>query len=173
MHFLTLLCAHHFDISYVFFVISTSPSSIPSSFFTERHYDGYQKEFYSDTPPFDYLNFEDNNPQPRTHHRGTAFPTQPHLPVYRNQYKHGPVRNGKCLLVDNILTRSTRSINCRQYTGSISLAFDVIVMSLIDLVSDVNSTYKDGCFCAAMFSPESIYMSFMFCRFCLQSSTSL
>ncbi|KAK2862761.1 hypothetical protein Q5P01_002294 [Channa striata] len=72
----------------------------------ERHpakenYGGYSEEFFSDSLTYEYLNFEDNKPQPQTSHhkaaraRRRAFTTsQPHLPVHRQHYKHGQVRRG-------------------------------------------------------------------------------
>lgn len=167
-----LYSAQHFVFTTLdlFFIISTSSPSILSFYFTERHrthgnYDGYLEEFFNDSPSFGYLNFEDNNPQPQTYHHDGTLPSQPHLPGHRHQYKHGQDRNGKCLLVDNLLTRETRSIYSQQCTGDISLAFQIaFVMSSLIL-------NQDWCFCADRFAPEPICL--LFCRFCLQSSSSL
>ncbi|KAF3697616.1 Protein fantom Nephrocystin-8 RPGR-interacting protein 1-like protein [Channa argus] len=66
----------------------------------KENYTGYSEEFFSDSLPHDYLNFE-NNPQPQTYRRravGAYRPalttSQPPLPVHRQQYKHGQVRSG-------------------------------------------------------------------------------
>ncbi|XP_044040856.1 PC-esterase domain-containing protein 1A-like isoform X2 [Siniperca chuatsi] len=70
----------------------------------ERHsskgnYNGYREEFFSDSLPSGYLNFETNNLQPKTHHHEAAgayrpaLLPQPHQPVHRHQHKHGQAKN--------------------------------------------------------------------------------
>ncbi|XP_067379195.1 PC-esterase domain-containing protein 1A [Channa argus] len=96
-------------VHYSFLPPSHSLESIQLSLFvslcSERYpakenYTGYSEEFFSDSLPHDYLNFE-NNPQPQTYRRravGAYRPalttSQPPLPVHRQQYKHGQVRSG-------------------------------------------------------------------------------
>ncbi|XP_053199043.1 PC-esterase domain-containing protein 1A-like [Scomber japonicus] len=79
---------------------------LPSNYFSntdshqpKRHYNDYREEFYSDSLPSGFLNFEENNPrQQEPRHasarasRSSAQP-QPHLPANRRQDKHADDRN--------------------------------------------------------------------------------
>ncbi|XP_038586422.1 PC-esterase domain-containing protein 1A-like [Micropterus salmoides] len=50
---------------------------------SKANYNGYKEEFFSDSLPSGYLNFEENNVQPRRNR----------LPVHRRQHKHGQARD--------------------------------------------------------------------------------
>lgn len=77
--------------SFLFSAILSSLPSFSGLPFTEHHpskanYNGYKEEFFSDSLPSGYLNFEENNVQPRRNR----------LPVHRRQHKHGQARDGRC-----------------------------------------------------------------------------
>ncbi|GLD53621.1 PC-esterase domain-containing protein 1A-like isoform X1 [Lates japonicus] len=66
----------------------------------QRNYSGYREEFFSDSFPSSYLNFEDNNPLLQTHRHEAAGAFRPALPpqplpsANRQKYKHGQAGNG-------------------------------------------------------------------------------
>lgn len=68
----------------------------------KRHYNDYREEFYSDSLPSGFLNFEENNPRQQEPRHASARASrssvqpQPHLPSHRRQDKHADDRNGKC-----------------------------------------------------------------------------
>ncbi|CAK6982500.1 PC-esterase domain-containing protein 1A-like [Scomber scombrus] len=80
---------------------------LPSNYFSntdshqpKRHNSGYREEFYSDSLPSSYFNFEENNLQQQALRNASAkafrpsVQPQPHLPPRRHQDKHGDNRNG-------------------------------------------------------------------------------
>ncbi|KAM9335592.1 PC-esterase domain-containing protein 1A-like [Symphorus nematophorus] len=72
-------------------VVMTCPLTTVERHQSKGHYGGYSEEFFSDSLPFGYLSFDQNNPLPQRH-RDAAGACRPALPLL--PHKHGQARNG-------------------------------------------------------------------------------
>ncbi|XP_039997138.1 PC-esterase domain-containing protein 1A-like isoform X2 [Xiphias gladius] len=95
---ITSLLLHH--TAQAWGVIMPCPMTAVESHPRKRNYNGYRKEFFSDSLPFSYLSFEDNSPKLPTYRHEAAgayrpsLPPQSHLPVHKHINKHEQVGNG-------------------------------------------------------------------------------